>query len=55
MRCAEQPISTLLSGPAAGALGAALLASAAGFPASSRWTVVEPSTDVAVIDDGRRT
>jgi N-methylhydantoinase A len=49
---AAQPITTLLSGPAAGALGAAMLASAAGF-----WRVLTldgggTSTDVAVVDDG---
>jgi N-methylhydantoinase A len=49
---ASHPISTLLSGPAAGALGAALLASVAGFSRVLTLDGGGTSTDVAVVDDG---
>jgi N-methylhydantoinase A len=49
---AEQPISTLLSGPAAGALGAALLAETAGFPRVLTLDGGGTSTDVAVVEGG---
>jgi N-methylhydantoinase A len=47
-----QPISTLLSGPAAGALGAALLAGVAGFDRVLTLDGGGTSTDVAVVDGG---
>ncbi len=49
---ASQPISTVLSGPAAGALGAAMLASAAGFPRVLTLDGGGTSTDVAVLNAG---
>jgi N-methylhydantoinase A len=49
---ASQPISTLLSGPAAGALGASMLASAAGFSRVLTLDGGGTSTDVAVVDEG---
>jgi N-methylhydantoinase A len=49
---ASQPISTLLSGPAAGALGAALLAGAAGFERVLTLDGGGTSTDVAVVEHG---
>jgi N-methylhydantoinase A len=49
---ASQPISTLLSGPAAGALGAALLASVAGFERVLTLDGGGTSTDVAVVEHG---
>ena len=49
---AGQPISTLLSGPAAGALGAALLAGAAGFQRVLTLDGGGTSTDVAVLEHG---
>jgi N-methylhydantoinase A len=49
---ASQPICTLLSGPAAGALGAALLASLAGFARVLTLDGGGTSTDVAVVEDG---
>jgi N-methylhydantoinase A len=49
---AAQPISTLLSGPAAGALGAALLARVAGVQRVLTLDGGGTSTDVAVVDDG---
>lgn len=49
---ASQPITTLLSGPAAGALGAALLAEGAGRARVLTLDGGGTSTDVAVIDDG---
>ncbi len=50
---ARQPISTVLSGPAAGALGAATIAARAGFPAVLTCDGGGTSTDVTVITDGR--
>jgi N-methylhydantoinase A len=49
---ATQPISTLLSGPAAGALGAAMLARAAGIDKVLTLDGGGTSTDVAVLDQG---
>jgi N-methylhydantoinase A len=49
---ASQPISTLLSGPAAGALGAAMLANAAGIQRVLTLDGGGTSTDVAVLDAG---
>jgi len=49
------PITTVLSGPAAGALGAALVASTAGFPAVVTCDGGGTSTDVAVVVDGHPT
>ncbi|PSK98623.1 N-methylhydantoinase A [Haloactinopolyspora alba] len=49
----EQPISTVLSGPAAGALGAAVVAREAGFPSVLTLDGGGTSTDVTVVVDGR--
>jgi N-methylhydantoinase A len=49
---ASRPITTLLSGPAAGALGAALLAGAAGFSRVLTLDGGGTSTDVAVVEGG---
>ncbi|MGI9145872.1 MAG: hydantoinase/oxoprolinase family protein [Chloroflexota bacterium] len=49
---ARSPITTLLSGPAAGALGAALLAKAAGFSKILTLDGGGTSTDVAVVENG---
>ncbi|MBG0830913.1 hydantoinase/oxoprolinase family protein [Planomonospora sp. ID67723] len=48
----HQPITTVLSGPAAGALGAALIASTAGHPSVITLDGGGTSTDVAVVVDG---
>nr|WP_189181433.1 hydantoinase/oxoprolinase family protein [Microbispora rosea] len=48
----HQPITTVLSGPAAGALGAALIASTAGRPSVITLDGGGTSTDVAVVVDG---
>ena len=48
----HQPISTVLSGPAAGALGAALIAATAGFRSVVTLDGGGTSTDVSVITDG---
>jgi N-methylhydantoinase A len=48
----HQPITTVLSGPAAGALGAAVVASAAGFDAVVTLDGGGTSTDVTVVLDG---
>ncbi|MEV8638857.1 hydantoinase/oxoprolinase family protein [Streptosporangium sp. NPDC051023] len=48
----HQPITTVLSGPAAGALGAALVASTAGHPSVITLDGGGTSTDVAVVVDG---
>jgi N-methylhydantoinase A len=52
LEVASQPISTLLSGPAAGALGASMLASAAGVDKVLTLDGGGTSTDVAVLDGG---
>jgi N-methylhydantoinase A len=49
---AQRPITTILSGPAAGTLGAALVAEQAGFRKVITLDGGGTSTDVAVIDDG---
>jgi N-methylhydantoinase A len=49
----HQPITTVLSGPAAGALGAAVVARAAGFPKVVTLDGGGTSTDVTVVVDGR--
>jgi N-methylhydantoinase A len=49
---AEQPITTILSGPAAGALGAAHLGLAAGFDRILSLDGGGTSTDVALVDGG---
>ncbi|MDN5851946.1 MAG: hydantoinase/oxoprolinase family protein [Actinomycetia bacterium] len=51
----HQPISTVLSGPAAGALGAALIAEAAGFDRVLTCDGGGTSTDVSVVIDGEPT
>jgi N-methylhydantoinase A len=51
----HQPITTVLSGPAAGALGAALLAGAAGFDRVLTLDGGGTSTDVTVVVDGEPT
>ncbi|GAA2886833.1 hydantoinase/oxoprolinase family protein [Streptosporangium fragile] len=48
----HQPITTVLSGPAAGALGAALIASTAGHPSVITLDGGGTSTDVAVVIEG---
>jgi N-methylhydantoinase A len=49
---ARQPVNTVLSGPAAGALGAAAVASASGFTRVLTLDGGGTSTDVAVLDEG---
>lgn len=49
----HQPITTVLSGPAAGALGAAVIAKAAGFDSVVTCDGGGTSTDVTVVLDGR--
>jgi N-methylhydantoinase A len=49
----NKPITTILSGPAAGTLGAALVAEQAGFRRVITLDGGGTSTDVAVISDGR--
>jgi N-methylhydantoinase A len=51
----HQPITTMLSGPAAGALGAALIAGTAGFDRVLTCDGGGTSTDVSVVIDGRPT
>ncbi len=51
----HQPITTVLSGPAAGALGAALIARTAGFDRVLTCDGGGTSTDVAVVLDGEPT
>ncbi|MBC2933927.1 hydantoinase/oxoprolinase family protein [Nocardioides sp. zg-1228] len=51
----HQPITTVLSGPAAGALGAALIAEVAGFPRILTCDGGGTSTDVSVVLDGEPT
>jgi N-methylhydantoinase A len=50
---ARQPVATILSGPAAGALGAALVAEAAGFQHALTLDGGGTSTDVAVVEGGQ--
>lgn len=49
---ARQPITTLLSGPAAGALGASWLADLAGFPDVLTVDAGGTSTDICVVEGG---
>jgi len=49
----HQPITTVLSGPAAGALGAAVVAQRAGFPQVVTCDGGGTSTDVTVVIDGK--
>jgi len=49
---ARQPITTILSGPAAGALGASLLARAAGFDRVLTADAGGTSTDVCLVEHG---
>jgi N-methylhydantoinase A len=49
---ASQPITTILSGPAAGALGASLLAGAAGFDRVLTADAGGTSTDVCLVEHG---
>lgn len=49
----DQPITTVLSGPAAGALGAAVVATAAGCPQALTLDGGGTSTDVTVVRDGQ--
>jgi N-methylhydantoinase A len=49
---AAQPITTILSGPAAGALGASMLASAAGFDRVLTADAGGTSTDVCLVEHG---
>jgi N-methylhydantoinase A len=51
----HQPITTVLSGPAAGALGAAVVAEKAGFPQVVTCDGGGTSTDVTVVIDGHPT
>jgi N-methylhydantoinase A len=51
----HQPITTVLSGPAAGALGAALIAGVAGFDRVLTCDGGGTSTDVSVVVDGEPT
>ena len=51
----HQPITTVLSGPAAGALGAALIAAVAGFTKVLTCDGGGTSTDVSVVLDGEPT
>jgi N-methylhydantoinase A len=51
----HQPITTMLSGPAAGALGAALIAGVAGFDRVLTCDGGGTSTDVTVVIDGEPT
>jgi len=51
----NQPITTMLSGPAAGALGAALIAGTAGFDKVLTCDGGGTSTDVTVVIDGEPT
>ncbi len=49
----RQPITTVLSGPAAGALGASFIARAAGFPDAITLDAGGTSTDVCLVDQGQ--
>jgi len=54
-RILERPVLSLLSGPAAGALGAAVVAQHAGHRDCVTFAMVGTSTDIAVIKGGRLT
>ncbi len=49
----RQPITTVLSGPAAGALGASFIARAAGFPDAITLDAGGTSTDVCLVNKGQ--
>jgi len=49
----RQPITTVLSGPAAGALGASFIARAAGFPDAITLDAGGTSTDVCLVNAGQ--
>ncbi len=49
----RQPITTVLSGPAAGALGASFIASASGFPDAIALDAGGTSTDVCLVNNGQ--
>jgi N-methylhydantoinase A len=49
----RQPITTVLSGPAAGALGASFIARAAGFPDAITLDAGGTSTDVCLVNNGQ--
>ena len=50
---AEEPVRTILSGPAGGVVGAMHVASQAGFPKALAFDMGGTSTDVALIDSAR--
>jgi N-methylhydantoinase A len=52
-RMIAEPVHTLLSGPAAGVVGAAVSAANAGFPDAVAFDMGGTSTDVCLIRDGR--
>jgi N-methylhydantoinase A/oxoprolinase/acetone carboxylase beta subunit len=54
-RILERPVLSLLSGPAAGALGAAVVGQRAGYPDCITFDMGGTSTDIAVIKGGRLT
>ncbi len=49
----ERPVTTVLSGPAAGAVAASRIASAAGFPQAISFDMGGTSADIALIAGGR--
>ena len=51
-RCAEHPITTVLSGPAAGTLGASMIARLAGFPDAVTLDAGGTSTDICLVESG---
>jgi N-methylhydantoinase A len=51
-RCAEHPISTVLSGPAAGTLGASMISRLGGFPDAVTVDAGGTSTDICLIEGG---
>jgi N-methylhydantoinase A len=51
-RCAAHPISTVLSGPAAGTLGASMIARLAGFPDTVTLDAGGTSTDICLVERG---
>jgi N-methylhydantoinase A/oxoprolinase/acetone carboxylase beta subunit len=54
-RILERPVLSLLSGPAAGALGAAVIGRQVGYPDCVTFDMGGTSTDIAVIKSGRLT
>jgi N-methylhydantoinase A len=51
-RCAEHPITTVLSGPAAGSIGASMIARLAGFPDAVTLDAGGTSTDICLVEEG---